>query len=117
MAKTNPLNDSTQFLLDLVVGTGSILIWNVDKKAYECFCRGSTAVSNKREMVVIDNATNGFTLYSLDSSNAIRTFFTDALTVPVPKQVAFGEESKVVIGGSDCGVVYVHIREEVRTAA
>lgn len=74
------------------------------------FCRGCATVSAKKELVIIDNATNGFTLYPLDSGNAIRTFFTDPPSVPVPKQVSFGEESRVVIGGSDSGVVYVFER-------
>ncbi|KAH0827354.1 hypothetical protein J3R83DRAFT_3992 [Lanmaoa asiatica] len=78
--------------------------------AYAWFCRGCAAVSSKKELVVIDNAINGFTLYPLDSSEVIRTFFTNPPSVPVPKQVAFGEESKVIIGGSDNGVVYIFLR-------
>lgn len=77
---------------------------------YIRFCRGCATVSTKKELVTIDNATNGVTLYPLDSGNAIQTFFTDPPSVPVPKQVSFGEESKVVIGGSDSGVVYVFKR-------
>ena len=64
----------------------------------------------KKELVVIDNATNGFTLYALEGSDPIRTFLTDPPSVHVPKQVAFGEESKVIIGGSDSGAVYVFKR-------
>ncbi|KIJ65077.1 hypothetical protein HYDPIDRAFT_27805 [Hydnomerulius pinastri MD-312] len=71
---------------------------------------GCAAVSPKKELAVIDNATNGFTLYRLDSGKPLRTFVTDPPSVPVPKQVAFGEESKVVIGGSDNGFVYIFER-------
>ncbi|KAF8425370.1 WD40-repeat-containing domain protein [Boletus edulis BED1] len=71
---------------------------------------GCAAVSARRELVAINNATDGFTLYPLGSGNPIRTYFTDPPSVPVPKQVAFGEDSKVVIRGSDCGMVYVFER-------
>ncbi|KAI6012963.1 hypothetical protein BKA83DRAFT_4365405 [Pisolithus microcarpus] len=63
---------------------------------------GSAAVHLKRGLFVVDNATDGFTLYRLES--------VDPPTVPVPKQVSFGEDGKVVIGGSDNGSVYVFNR-------
>lgn len=58
----------------------------------------------------MDNATDGFTLYHLESGQLVRTFTVDPPTVPVPKQVSFGEDGKVVIGGSDNGSVYVFNR-------
>ncbi|KIO01076.1 hypothetical protein M404DRAFT_29039 [Pisolithus tinctorius Marx 270] len=73
-------------------------------------CRGCAAVSLKKELVVIDNATNGFTLYLLDRGDPIRYFVTEPQHVPVPKQVAFGEESKIIVGGSDNGSVYLFER-------
>ncbi|KAI6142621.1 WD40-repeat-containing domain protein, partial [Pisolithus tinctorius] len=71
---------------------------------------GCAAVSLKKELVVIDNATNGFTLYLLDRGDPIRYFVTEPQHVPVPKQVAFGEESKIIVGGSDNGSVYLFER-------
>ncbi|KIJ64130.1 hypothetical protein HYDPIDRAFT_29014 [Hydnomerulius pinastri MD-312] len=68
---------------------------------------GYAAVSLKKGLVIVDNATNGFTLYRLDTAGPIRTFITNLPTVPVPKQVAFGEESKIIVGGSDNGSVYL----------
>ena len=53
---------------------------------------------------------DGFTLYCLESGQAIRSFSTGPASVPVSKQVAFGEEGKVVIGGSDNGCVHVFNR-------
>ncbi|KAI6123810.1 hypothetical protein EDD16DRAFT_1704129 [Pisolithus croceorrhizus] len=73
-------------------------------------CRGCAVVSLKKELVVIDNATNGFTLYPLDREDPIRYFVTEPQSVPVPKQVAFGEESKIIVGGSDNGSVYLFER-------
>ncbi|KAI5987195.1 hypothetical protein EDD15DRAFT_2372598 [Pisolithus albus] len=54
---------------------------------------------------------NGFMLYRLDCADPIRTYLTDPPTVPVPKQVAFGEDSKLVVGGSDNGRVYLFNRK------
>ncbi|KAI6140046.1 hypothetical protein EDD17DRAFT_1499896 [Pisolithus thermaeus] len=71
---------------------------------------GSAAVHLKRGLFVVDNATDGFTLYRLESGQLVRTFTADPPTVPVPKQVSFGEDGKVVIGGSDNGSVYVFNR-------
>ncbi|KAG1848866.1 hypothetical protein F4604DRAFT_1687573 [Suillus subluteus] len=41
----------------------------------------------------------------------IRTFVTVALSVSVPKQVAFGAEGRMIIGGSDHGSVYAFERK------
>ncbi|KAG9308488.1 quinon protein alcohol dehydrogenase-like superfamily [Chiua virens] len=71
---------------------------------------GSAAVHLKKRLFIIDNTMDGLTLYRLDSGQTIRTFKTDPPSVPVPKQVAFGEEGKVVIGGSDNSCVYVFDR-------
>lgn len=53
---------------------------------------------------------NGFTLYPLDNATPIRNFVTDPPLVPLPKQVAFGEDSRLVVGGSDNGSVYLFER-------
>ncbi|KAG6376547.1 hypothetical protein JVT61DRAFT_2543 [Boletus reticuloceps] len=49
-------------------------------------------------------------MYCLQSSQPIKIFKTDPPTIPVPKQVAFSEEGKVVVGGSDNGCIYVFDR-------
>jgi outer membrane protein assembly factor BamB len=66
----------------------------------------------KRGVFVVDNATDGFTLYRLEGDGEpVQTFATAVPTVSVPKQVAFGEEGKVVVGGSDNGLVYIFDRK------
>ncbi|KAG6375696.1 WD40-repeat-containing domain protein [Boletus reticuloceps] len=72
---------------------------------------GYAAVNTRKRLVVIDNAANGFTLYRLDRLDAIRTYLTAPPTVPVPKQVAFGEDARLIIGGSDNGRVYLFNRK------
>ncbi|KAG2046080.1 hypothetical protein BDR06DRAFT_856595, partial [Suillus hirtellus] len=69
---------------------------------------GHAAVYQKRGVFVVDNAIDGFSLYRLDGEGeSVRTFATALPSVSVPKQVAFGEEGRIVIGGSDNGLVYV----------
>ncbi|KAG1810517.1 WD40-repeat-containing domain protein [Suillus variegatus] len=73
---------------------------------------GHAAVHQKHGVFVIDNAVDGFTLYRLEGKGeSVRTFAMAAPCMSVPKQVAFGEEGKVVIGGSDNGLVYVFDRK------
>ena len=59
---------------------------------------------------MIDNTTNGFTLYHLENAEPIRTYTTNPPSIPIAKQVAFGEDWKVVVGGSDNGLVYIFDR-------
>ncbi|KAG1740751.1 uncharacterized protein EDB91DRAFT_1052909, partial [Suillus paluster] len=73
---------------------------------------GHAAVNQKCGVFIIDNATDGFTLYRLKGKvEPIRTFMTALPSVSVPKQVAFGEEGKVVVGGSDNGLAYIFDRK------
>ena len=64
----------------------------------------------KKELVVIDNAMNGFTLYSLGDPTVIRDFVIDRPLVPLPKQVTFREDSRLVVGGSDNRSIYLFER-------
>jgi outer membrane protein assembly factor BamB len=61
---------------------------------------------------VVDNAIDGFTLYRLaGDEEPVRTFVTPPPSVSVPKQVAFGAEGRLVVGGSDNGSVYIFERK------
>jgi hypothetical protein len=59
---------------------------------------------------VIDNVTNGFDLHDLNSGSLVQTFKTSDITRREPKQVVFAEDSRIVVGGSDHGIVYVFDR-------
>lgn len=74
------------------------------------YSSGYTAVNVRKRLTIIDNASNGFTLYRLDSTDPIQVYLTEPPTIPVPKQVAFREESKLVIGGSNNSRVYLFDR-------
>lgn len=71
------------------------------------FHSGHAAVSASGSYFAIDNTDNGFNLHKMDTGAHVRTFETPPAKVARPKQVAFGEEGAVVVGGSDHGVVYV----------
>ncbi|KAG1837941.1 hypothetical protein F4604DRAFT_1692017 [Suillus subluteus] len=77
---------------------------------------GHAAVYSKQGVFIVDNATDGFTLYRLEGDGEpVRTFATGLPSMSVPKQVAFGEEGKVVVGGSDHGLVYIFDRKTGQT--
>jgi hypothetical protein len=60
---------------------------------------------------VVDNATNGFDIHNLDDGTLMTTFETGQPIQRRPKQVAFAEGSKLVVCGSDRGVVYLFDRQ------
>ena len=59
---------------------------------------------------MVDNVVDGFDLHKLENGEYIRMFSTGLAKKPCPKQVLFGEDGKVVIGGSDHGSIYVFDR-------
>jgi hypothetical protein len=65
----------------------------------------------KYNQFVVDNATDGFDLHQLDNGAHVHTLPTEILMKKVPKQVAFWEDSTIVVGGSDHGNVYLFDRE------
>ncbi|KAG2120414.1 uncharacterized protein F5147DRAFT_562352, partial [Suillus discolor] len=82
-------------------------------KEYSCqSVIGHAAVNQKRGVFVVDNATDGFTLYRLvGDEEPVRTFITAPPSISVSKQVAFGAEGRLVVGGSDNGLVYIFERK------
>jgi hypothetical protein len=65
----------------------------------------------QRNQLVIDNVRNGFNLHQLDNGACIWTLPTGNPKKLFPQQVAFGEDCKVIVGGSDHGIVYVFDRK------
>ena len=59
---------------------------------------------------MVDNVADSFDLHKLENGEYIRTFSTGLAKKNFPKQVLFGEDGKVVIGGSDHGSIYVFDR-------
>ena len=60
---------------------------------------------------MVDNATDGFSLYDLETGKFIRKFPTGVPKKTHPKQVTYGEGNRIVVGGSDHGAVYVFDRK------
>lgn len=71
---------------------------------------GYAAMSVKCNQFVVDNGIDGFDLHQLDSGIRLRTFPTGAPEKKLPKQVEFGENGRLIVGGSDHGAVYVFER-------
>lgn len=61
----------------------------------------------KDDLIVVDNADDGFDMFSSASWHFIRMFDTGEPETGGPKGVAFGEEGNVVVTGSDQGTVFV----------
>jgi hypothetical protein len=67
-------------------------------------------VCEKRNQFVIDNVSDGFDLHQLDNSAYVRTFLTRDSNGTVPKEAVFGEDARIIIGGSDHGKIYIFDR-------
>jgi hypothetical protein len=68
---------------------------------------GDVAIDPRRNQFVVDNATDGFSLFQLPDALFVRGFSTGTPVNRRPKQVAYGEGRRVVVGGSDHGAAYV----------
>lgn len=72
---------------------------------------GHAAIHHRRKQFVVDNVADGFDLHQLDNAGFVRTFPTGPPRRPRSRQVGFAEDGKVIIAGSDCGVVFVFDRK------
>jgi hypothetical protein len=75
---------------------------------------GNAAVSLEHRICVIDNVSNGFDIYRLDSGHFIKTLVTREPIRTYPKGVAFANNCQAIIGGSDHGYVYIFERKSGR---
>ena len=73
--------------------------------------RANVAINHDRGNFAVDNVNLGFSLYSLEDMRFLREYPTGQQTKRFPKQVEFGEESQVLVGGSDHGAIYVFDRK------
>ncbi|SJL10782.1 uncharacterized protein ARMOST_14176 [Armillaria ostoyae] len=67
---------------------------------------GNATVNDTEKMVLVHNIAKGFDLYGLPTLSLIHSMITRKKTCII-KDVKFGEDSSVAIGGSDHGTVYV----------
>ena len=59
----------------------------------------------------MDNVTKGFSLYSLEDMKFLHEYPTGKPTKRFPKQVEFGKEGQILVGGSDHGTIYIFDRK------
>ena len=70
--------------------------------------RAEVDTNAEKRQFVIDNGASGFELYKIDSSTATRLYEIDSYTKKqVGRQVKFGDDDEIILGGSDHGKVYV----------
>lgn len=74
--------------------------------------RTTVARNEKSGHLLVDNAYDGFDLFSLPDHTWLKHFPTAVRTFHCPVQVAFAEDGTAIVGGSDCGVVYVFNLDE-----
>jgi len=54
---------------------------------------------------------NGFDIYKLECGSFVKTLVTKKAKRRYPKGVAFADRSRLVVGGSDHGLVYIFERK------
>ncbi|KAG9315643.1 WD40-repeat-containing domain protein [Chiua virens] len=67
---------------------------------------GAVALDRSGGYFVVDNAVSGFGLHRLDDGVCVRSYDTKP-TKTYPKQVAFAEQERVIIGGGEKGMVHI----------
>ncbi|KAH9478857.1 hypothetical protein JR316_0009319 [Psilocybe cubensis] len=72
---------------------------------------GNAVIDIERKICVIDNVRNGFSVYQVDLGSFVRDLTTRDAKHTFPKQVALGNDSGLVIGGSDHGLIYIFERD------
>ncbi|KAI0652702.1 WD40 repeat-like protein [Trametes meyenii] len=72
---------------------------------------GHASVAAKEQLVVVDNVGSGFNVWDLNPETHQRTFPTGQPTRFLPRQVAFVDDARAIVGGSDHGAVYVFERK------
>ncbi|KAJ3003557.1 hypothetical protein NUW54_g5235 [Trametes sanguinea] len=72
---------------------------------------GHAAIQVKQQLLVVDNVSSGFDVWSLSGETHQRTFPTGKPTRFVPRQVSFVDDASTIVGGSDHGAVYVFDRK------
>ncbi len=73
-------------------------------------CSANAAITDAKDIVGIDDPAEGVALVRLQDGARVRTFPVPVRKSCRPRQVAFAEEGKVVVCGSDHGKVYVFDR-------
>lgn len=78
-------------------------------------CSGGAASCEKDDLLVVDNMISGFSLHKLSDGAYIRSYPTQVSGRAFIKVVDFLENSRIVVGGSDHGIVYLFDRDTGET--
>ncbi|KAF9488640.1 hypothetical protein BDN71DRAFT_1402980, partial [Pleurotus eryngii] len=83
---------------------------NTKKLQFMVACRGAAAFDTSRGLIAFDNSVEGYSLHALGNGRPVRQYPTGTPKWTFPCQVMFGENGRVLVGGSENGVVYVFDR-------
>ncbi|KAG1774995.1 hypothetical protein EV702DRAFT_1199845 [Suillus placidus] len=72
---------------------------------------GHAVVDAPQTLFLIDNVMNGFSLHRLEDGACIHTYNTNPMKT-FPKQVVFGEQATLIVGGSDAGTIHIFDKNE-----
>ena len=64
-------------------------------------------MSSAKRHLIVDCLSDSIRMYTASGESTIHEYFTDAPLRRVPKQVRWAEDDRVVVVGSDKGLVYV----------
>lgn len=102
-------NDGTEVVYEKKVAPvmSAVTLSLAGMRCSQGYRSGHAAFATSGSYFVVDNTDTGFDLRKVETGSLVRTFETPPAQFARPKQVAFGEEGAVVVGGSDHGAVYV----------
>ncbi|EIM79768.1 WD40 repeat-like protein [Stereum hirsutum FP-91666 SS1] len=90
-------------ILILQSGSGDLLTRQVIGRSII----GGVAVNPCQSSFVVDNTWDGLDLFELSNCHWVRSFLTNETKFRYPKQVAFAENGRAVVGGDEDGNIYV----------
>ncbi|PBK62178.1 WD40 repeat-like protein [Armillaria solidipes] len=73
---------------------------------------GNAAMDCEKDVFCLDDPAQGVTLYRLSDGMRVKTFPIEATKAPRPRQVAFAENCRAIVSGSDHGIMYVFERRD-----
>ncbi|KAK0487972.1 WD40-repeat-containing domain protein [Armillaria novae-zelandiae] len=73
---------------------------------------GNATMNAAKDVFGIDDPSQGVALYRVLDGAKVKTLPVKAMKTPRPRQVAFTQDSKIVVSGSDHGIIYMFERRD-----
>lgn len=69
--------------------------------------RSQVAFHSTSGSIAVDNTVNGFEVFNIEKPQKLTHLPTKTVKSPLPRQVAFSNDGKIVVGGSDTGMAHI----------